>query len=312
MSKPKVSVITTVYNKEDTLQRCIDSVDYAINNRPPLFEVEHVLVDDASSDDSSRILKKNKKGYRKIVKHKSNCGVNQARKTGIEKSQGEYVLMLDADDEFTPDALWSVFETIKMYPKNKIFFFEVHKINARDERWLMSKFTKPFAILRYYDYLEKKSISGETMSLVHRSVYKKAMYNPDNFAFESIFWNKAIRSTDSFMTIPIATRLYHSDGGNAMSSSLHKPENYIKRICDFEDYIEEFRWDYYRYGLGHLLDAYYMKLGFYLALAGAYPEARCEFKEAFEQRWSLKAPFLYLSTFLGSGFFELMKRVVLK
>lgn len=89
-----ISVIVPVYNAEKWLQICIDSV-LSQNN----IELELVLVDDGSTDNSSNICKEYEaKDSRVKYLKKNNEGVSAARNYGIEHSCGEWITFLDSDD----------------------------------------------------------------------------------------------------------------------------------------------------------------------------------------------------------------------
>lgn len=95
----KLSIIIPVYNLEDKIARCIESVlasSYA--------DYEIVLIDDGSTDDSAKICKKyvcNNVTY--IYQH--NAGVSAARNRGIKEASGEFVSFIDGDDYIEDDYL---------------------------------------------------------------------------------------------------------------------------------------------------------------------------------------------------------------
>lgn len=92
-----ISIIVPVYDAENTLQQCVDSV-LCQNNR----DFELLLIDDGSKDNSSAICDEySQKDNRVKVFHKSNGGVSSARNLGLEKAQGKWVAFLDADDYVT-------------------------------------------------------------------------------------------------------------------------------------------------------------------------------------------------------------------
>ena len=98
MNEVKLSVIVPVYNAEQYLRRCVDSILDAT-----IFlgggESEINLIDDGSIDDSSRICNELAEKNREIkVFHISNQGVSKARNYGIENSRGKYIAFVDADD----------------------------------------------------------------------------------------------------------------------------------------------------------------------------------------------------------------------
>lgn len=98
MNIPKVSIIIPVYNAEKSIRRCVDSV-----LRQCFTDFELLLIDDGSKDNSGIICDEYKKKDSRIkVFHKENGGVSTARNLGIEKSTGEWITFIDADDWVEP------------------------------------------------------------------------------------------------------------------------------------------------------------------------------------------------------------------
>ena len=96
-----VSIIVPVYNAEDTIVRCLNSIIYQTYSN---FEV--ILVDDGSTDSSGAICDKYASEYDYIhVYHKKNEGVSIARKYGIQHSKGIYSIHVDSDDYIDKDEL---------------------------------------------------------------------------------------------------------------------------------------------------------------------------------------------------------------
>lgn len=95
MSIPKVSVVIPVYNAQNYLLSCVNSV-----RQQTLPDIEIICVDDCSQDDSRRMLSElaAEDSRIKLCFHEENKSVFVARKTGAAASTGEYVLFLDSDD----------------------------------------------------------------------------------------------------------------------------------------------------------------------------------------------------------------------
>ena len=90
----KVSIIVPVYNSERYINRCVDSLI-----GQTLSDIEILLVDDGSSDNSSAICDEYAvKDNRIKVFHQKNAGAGAARNTGLEHAQGEYIGFVDSDD----------------------------------------------------------------------------------------------------------------------------------------------------------------------------------------------------------------------
>lgn len=96
------SVIIPVYNAEKTLRRCLDSL-----LRQDCSDVEIILVNDGSKDDSLEVCREYERGYSFIrVIDKENGGVSSARNAGLDLAEGTYVLFVDSDD-YVPTDLFS-------------------------------------------------------------------------------------------------------------------------------------------------------------------------------------------------------------
>ena len=92
MKKNLISIIVPVYNTEKYLNKCIDSL---INQTYKNIEI--IIINDGSTDNSEKIIKKYKDKRIKYYKN-SNQGIGKTRNFGIEKSNGEFIMFVDSDD----------------------------------------------------------------------------------------------------------------------------------------------------------------------------------------------------------------------
>jgi len=86
----KISAIIPNYNKEKTIKKCIESIYREIK------DIEIIIVDDFSKDNSVKIIKKHFPNVKLIV-NKKNKGAAYCRNTGIKKSKGDYLFFIDSD-----------------------------------------------------------------------------------------------------------------------------------------------------------------------------------------------------------------------
>ena len=99
--KKKVSVIVPVYNVEEYLPKCLDSL---INQT--LKDIEIIVVNDGSPDNSQKIIDEYRKKDKRIISIvKENGGLGSARNVGLEKAKGEYIVYVDSDDWIELDML---------------------------------------------------------------------------------------------------------------------------------------------------------------------------------------------------------------
>lgn len=94
MNTPLVSVILPIYNVEQVLKRCLDSVC-----NQTYLNLEIILVDDGSTDNSGNICDEYAKVDKRIkVIHKKNGGLSDARNVGLDIANGDYLTLVDSDD----------------------------------------------------------------------------------------------------------------------------------------------------------------------------------------------------------------------
>lgn len=108
---PLISVIVPIYNTEAYLSRCIESIQ-----SQSLSELEIILVDDGSTDQSSSICEKYKKSDDRIILiHKENGGLSSARNVGLDTASSEYVGFVDSDDYIDRDMFKDLYEALQQY-----------------------------------------------------------------------------------------------------------------------------------------------------------------------------------------------------
>ena len=137
--KDKVSIITTFYNSENYILKCINSVwEQEFSEE---FDIEYILVDDNSEDQTRKIIDIFFKEYEdygscipKIIKTPKNLGCGGARNFGISHSTGNYIMFLDADDYYIhDDFVLRAYNIIKEHNAD-IVEFGVKYINQNGER----------------------------------------------------------------------------------------------------------------------------------------------------------------------------------
>lgn len=108
--KIKVSVIVPVYNVEKFIDKCLNSI---VNQT--LKEIEIIVVNDGSPDNSQKIIDKYVKKYPEKVQSfiKENGGQGSARNLGIEKAKGEYISFVDSDDFVEKDMYKKLYNKAK-------------------------------------------------------------------------------------------------------------------------------------------------------------------------------------------------------
>ena len=172
----KVSVIVPVYNVEKYLAKCLDTL---VNQT--LKEIEIIVVNDGSPDNSKAIINKYAKKYKNIKPYdKENGGLSDARNFGIKKATGKYIAFIDSDDYIDKNMLKKMYEkaineeldivvcdSINIYENNTqvLIHSNLHYSDNDIKNYLISP---PMACTRLYN-----------RSLFDKTSFKKNIYYED-------------------------------------------------------------------------------------------------------------------------------------
>lgn len=127
MEEAKVSIIVPVYNVEEYLKRCIQSI-----MQQTYSNLEILLIDDGSTDHSGAMCNEYANRDKRIrVIHKENGGLSDARNTGIEASTGEYLLFIDSDDYVDIHLVQSLLERL-YYDNTDMVVCGIEKVDVEE------------------------------------------------------------------------------------------------------------------------------------------------------------------------------------
>lgn len=201
---PKISVIVPVYNSEQYLRECLDSII-----SQSLTEIEVICVDDGSTDRSLEILKEYmKKDQRFTVVRQNNYKQSVARNTGVQLAAGEYLYFIDSDDRIDQDALRCLYRQAVKDQLDVLFFNTKVLGELQEEEFvkLYQGYQNYYARTGYYpgvydgqslfckmqadgDYLPSPCLQliSRTHFLEHRLWFEPGIYHEDEiFGLKSI------------------------------------------------------------------------------------------------------------------------------
>ena len=113
-----VSVIIPVYNAQNTIKKCLDSVvSQSYKN------LDIIVVDNCSTDESKKYIEEySNKDQRIVLIVENNKGVSNTRNKAIDNSRGKYIIFVDADDYLDEDTIKSEVECIEKQQVDAVFF----------------------------------------------------------------------------------------------------------------------------------------------------------------------------------------------
>ncbi|WP_214754755.1 glycosyltransferase family A protein [Exiguobacterium sp. s16] len=188
MKHNKISIIVPVYNSELYIEKCIQSI---IDQTNRSFEL--ILIDDGSSDDSIKLVKKlllecSKKVDFKIY-HQENLGVSSARNKGIELSKGNYLYFVDSDDYLNKNAVAWILDAIKDMPKANFFCGDYNKIKATMSKYDLKQESRQVklssnTLIKNVDFLKKINESKVSFWL------GSTVFSKENFISNSVMFSE--------------------------------------------------------------------------------------------------------------------------
>ena len=175
----KISIIVPVYNVEKYLNKCLDSL---VNQT--LKDIEIIVVNDGTKDNSQKIIDEYVKKYPKLVKSyiKENGGLSDARNYGIKYATGEYISFVDSDDYVDAD-LFEKMYNVATLEKSEVVACPVKyiykdKISHRDFNMLL--FNKSIK--------DSPKILLEVKSYAPNKIYKRNFWLKHKFEFPSQYF----------------------------------------------------------------------------------------------------------------------------
>lgn len=174
----KIYVVIPVYNVEEYLRECVDSV-----LRQPYKDIDIVLVDDGSEDNSGKICDEIVQNDTRVsVIHQKNKGISGARNTGIEfvlnrASGDDYIAFLDSDDFWVSDTITEGLIGEKLF--TDILTFSMYYTNSTGKRFMKNTL--------YYvgEFLEPRKNSFWSAPHMWCSFYRVSLVKENNLRFSN-------------------------------------------------------------------------------------------------------------------------------
>lgn len=168
----KVSVVVPVYGTEKFIERCARSLF-----EQTLDDIEYIFVDDCSPDNSVTLLRDILKEYpmRKrhtfILRHNTNKGLPLARKTGLDKATGNYIIHCDSDDWVEKNAYEKLYQAA-LATDSDIVFCGYYAVGDKQKVPIQSNLTKTDS-----DYFLRALLAGKFMGSLCLALCRRELYN---------------------------------------------------------------------------------------------------------------------------------------
>lgn len=201
-----ISVIIPTFNSQHTIERAICS----IKNQDYKCDLEIIIVDDASCDDTLKILKKLNLPEVTVIALSENSGAGIARNHGLDFATGNYVAFLDADDFWLSGKLRQQMRILKNFPdvdvvSSGIAYMDTKKPHVKSYKLRASKGKIDFH--SRWKMLYKNDLSTSTV-ICRRSAINNIRFRNMRMRQDWIFWWDLVQSGKSIFLHPGLTAVY--------------------------------------------------------------------------------------------------------
>ena len=229
----KLSVIVPVYNVEKYLRKCLDSLV-----SQTFKDLEIIIVNDESPDNSEKIILEYAKKYPNIVSlKKKNGGLSSARNYGLKYAHGEYVTFVDSDDWVRED----MYEKMLQKAFENDFDIVACDINYVYSDHEMRLYTDPKK-----DTFNNKELFINLYPTVCTKIFKKELFTNNNLEFKSGVWYEDVEMMYRMLPYIKSIGVVHEDfyqylqrEKSITSTVSPKIYDYINNFNGLVDYYKE-------------------------------------------------------------------------
>ena len=237
----KLSIIIPMYNAENYILRCLDSL---LDQDLEKNKYEIIIINDGSIDNSFSLVNSYAVKYSNIlIINQKNKGVSIARNKGVKQAKGKYIYFVDADDYIASNVL----ELLLFYIDNNdldILGFntiETEKNNLNESVNIADLKNKELKVTSGVDYISQNNYQNPIWwYLINRDFLKasKVIFLEGVFLEGSIFTAQLICKAEKIAHVPLDVYRYVNNPDSTMRSS--ETKHYGKLIKDFEFIALEF------------------------------------------------------------------------
>lgn len=237
---PKVSVIVPVYNSEQELRDCLDSLVEQTGK-----DIEIIVIDDGSTDNSPEIEAEYQKKYPnvKVYRNERNLGQSETRNRGIELAEGDYIAFLDSDDYVNPGMYEELYQAAVDNNMPELIVTGLSFVKGNEYRKKDLTFIGKQSTTIIHPMDNPDQVFFESPSLCNKLFRKDTVKNYkflDVSAWEDIAFSfTRFLEANTVISKPTANYFYRRDVSNGVSAKNFKENDKITDIFVIADELEE-------------------------------------------------------------------------
>ena len=169
------SIIVPMYNAAKSIRLCLESI-----LRQNFDDYELIIINDGSTDDSESVCREAYNGNDKVLLYTfENGGVGKARRRGIQRARGDFLIFVDVDDFISPDLLKTLARIIKLHGDVELIRYHSNLINDDENKnhQRYNSFEKLNIPMTGLDALRVWTDSGKKYALYWLFAFKRSLFD---------------------------------------------------------------------------------------------------------------------------------------
>ncbi len=238
----KLSVVVPVYNTEEYLEKCLDSLLPNAAVTEPGYEI--IIVNDGSTDSSGSIAARYERDWPRLIRvvTTENHGLGSARNEGIDRARGEYIYFIDSDDYLAPGALGELLDALD--GSFDICFFDAAAVSVKGKQLKYIRGCARHSITSLEDFPE---LLMEWQN-VWNKIFRTSLFLSSGVRFPGRVWFEDLRTVPKLYIyavrmryIPKAWYRYLIRPGSITSVNVKKLERNLEIVEAVDDLTDFYR-----------------------------------------------------------------------
>lgn len=255
-SEINLSIIIPAYNVQKYISACIDS----ILKQETQYSYEIIVINDGSTDDTSKELEKYATNKNVHIINQENKGIGAARNRGIDEAFGKYIMFVDSDDKLAPDAIDNLFISSDG--------FTIDIVQGGYRRFTDDGKYSQLFVQKSQSGMKDKLIFQQYLGFPWGKIYKRELWNNIRFPEKIWYEDSIIRN----LIYPLAQNIAICDkavyeyraNDNSISNLSKKRVKAVDTYFVIENILYMAKW----YGIERITEDYYMEWFFKTQITG--------------------------------------------
>ncbi|MEG0916301.1 MAG: glycosyltransferase [Myroides sp.] len=226
-----ISVIIPLYNNQNLVSRCVESVLSQISD----FDFEIIIINDGSTDNSLKIVIDRYQNIRNVsIIDKKNEGVSKTKNLGISLAKGKYIMFLDSDDFIFSGTLKNILQFLNTNSVD-LFIFKYGRVSEHSFEANYDSLT----IFRYTldDYLKNHFPTGLAITQIYnRKVLESVRFKNFKYYEDIIFFTDSLEFVNEIVYYDCTVYAYYNNSQSVMNN-LH--ETFFNNLIEVIHIIQE-------------------------------------------------------------------------